>query len=1231
MPAQPPQEETQNVSPMNLQWGLLDELEATGDPGDILVSGGPGVAPQWVSPPALGGGVTLVTGLAPVQVANPTTEPEISIDPASKTALGVVRLATQADIINGTPGRVVDAQELAATLDALAVPPDLEVAFRQIAGGGSYSDVVLTSRFRLYVNPSIGRDTYVSGIYDATTTPPLLNQQLMCGYSPFSPFRTIQRALLEADRLSVLLGAGNDLNDKVVIEVCEGEHIIYVGGGQASVNAWPNNFEPSPADLAAFNPVGRLGVIVARGNSLQGVDLRKVVLKPSEVPAPTGNPATGRGSIFLNTGGSLFWALTFEDADGVTASHHLMSCFEPASLAELNAYYDKLESAFGLTAGSAEVMPGENTIVADYPDGTPTAATDSTDNSSCYVFNCSVRSEYGLCGIYNDGRRTQGFKSYVTAQFTNVCLQKDMNAWAVYSVNQWLPVGSYANYIAASPDNLRFRVGGAWDAITDTYQTDWRSFGFKCIADGLIQEVSIFVIGHAVHHWTASGGQLTVNGGNSNFGMTSLVSSGFRGVGTTGGNLRQDSGFLAQGVLRPAIIPQDGSNLLRFGIGRVSSYNPATGVLTLEAPVNMAEIERRGYSLRPGSYIWVENTDRTTGPGAGAPGGGQAVHAHGLLAASPWSSGTPDQIRVVVGASTDIGTIDPAKIAGSLVYLRRLVDTRSRRDRTYGLRLSQPALNLTRRPQGQFVLRIENAASLGGQLDPSNGPGELFLVDEARQTAANGNAGTYEVLLRTADSTGPVDPNRYYLLGDPVYDGNRVKRALRNALGSELAAADWEPSLSMVPSARGVRQERTSMAPLVIIDNDQSPDPQSEDLGLDLLTDPRTLAQLRSGADYLAMRELMEALGYQSADALSILMPQPGATADERMFNPTATLSPTPNGKITTKTPWPLCFNRPSWINAFGQAYEWVGHGNYTKALPRYQQVLSDQLKIDALAARCHGGVIINTGFTEEGLVVQSERVLDLATGRELSLGVAGVGGLAESPSFVQAGGGDNGQVVLSGIFPITIETEGSQSEISVERASRTGFGVVRYANDTEVAAGTPDVAVDAAVLRQSTVVYRGVTPPDNPVVGDIWVNTNGFPQEYIWIGTSWWAPTDPLLLLEQYAASFMIVPTSTSVPVVATARPSGHLASECLIDWGDGAVTPGITGSHVYAEIKPYRLQFLIKPDTAIFDAGGGWPTLSNANWVVIGPFSSNFRCNQYFWGGAFTEEVNFTDTLTP
>jgi hypothetical protein len=66
------------------------------------------------------GTVTNVTGTAPVHVATGTKTPVISIDAASTTANGVVQLADAAALAAGNHDRVVTADQLKATNDAVA-------------------------------------------------------------------------------------------------------------------------------------------------------------------------------------------------------------------------------------------------------------------------------------------------------------------------------------------------------------------------------------------------------------------------------------------------------------------------------------------------------------------------------------------------------------------------------------------------------------------------------------------------------------------------------------------------------------------------------------------------------------------------------------------------------------------------------------------------------------------------------------------------------------------------------------------------------------------------------------------------------------------------------------------------------------------------------------------------------------------------------------------------------
>ena len=109
------------------------------------------------------------------------------------------------------------------------------------------------------------------------------------------------------------------------------------------------------------------------------------------------------------TGGGYFYGFSFVDkivkGGGTGTSHHLLTCFEFASKAELDEFYGKIWNSFGTTGGIEKSFTVarnyENQIVAPAPDpGKQAEATDSTRGSSPYIYNCSIRSDYGMCGIW---------------------------------------------------------------------------------------------------------------------------------------------------------------------------------------------------------------------------------------------------------------------------------------------------------------------------------------------------------------------------------------------------------------------------------------------------------------------------------------------------------------------------------------------------------------------------------------------------------------------------------------------------------------------------------------------------------------------------------------------------------------------------------------------------------------------------------------------------------------
>jgi hypothetical protein len=514
------------------------------------------------------------------------------------------------------------------------------------------------SRLSNFLKSIRGNVLYVDGNnLDATDS--IDNQ----GNTPVRPFISIQRALLEASRFSYQRGLDNDRFEKTSIVVYPGEHIIdnrpgwipdgpdpldptiprfLLRAGVASNNFFPFdgatnfNLETDENELYKLNSIHG-GVIIPRGVSLVGMDLRKTKIRPRYVPNPE-NDNIERTAIFRLTGGSFFWNFTVFDANPSgqvyqdytlnkrlpNYSHNKLTVFEyadgvnPVEIADqflaystdrtdLDMYYEKVSIAYGAASGRAinptfpqsgidiqaitgefEIVgsKGENFIVSNIFSGDGTTSSDiitvelnrpiaglnvntaiqiqgvptpgyngsyvineivgpttiryravtapaipnpnisastvilnvvvdTVNSASPYIFNVSLRSVFGMCGIHADGDKADGFKSIVIAQFTGIGLQKDNNAFVRFNPT----TGIYEDTTIVPNLSSDSRA---------VYKPTYENFHIKASNDAFMQLVSVFAIGFAKQFVVESGGDFSVTNSNSNFGARALVASGFK-------------------------------------------------------------------------------------------------------------------------------------------------------------------------------------------------------------------------------------------------------------------------------------------------------------------------------------------------------------------------------------------------------------------------------------------------------------------------------------------------------------------------------------------------------------------------------------------------------------------------------------------------------------------------------------------------------------------------------
>jgi len=784
-----------------------------------------------------------------------------------------------------------------------------------------------------YVNTEVGNDSFTTS------------------GNRLSPFKSVNRACLEVARRSYTPSGSNIFNN-CVIYILSGTHIIDNRRGTATVNPTSTAADLNSLlltnSLNYFNSVSG-GVIIPRGCSIKGIDVRNTVVTPLFVPNPTA-PGTGNTSLFKVTGGCFINQFAIVDNPQVLSSHHLLKAFTFANASDLTLYYQKVYAAFAAldNLSTPNLIPNilETQIVADSSasnvdfNGYPSIS--AISGASPYIFNVSLRSRFGMCGILADGNEVTGFKSMVAAQFTCVSNQVDPNA-----------------YVVDTTDPIEGK----------NYSPGYRHYGFKAINDAYAQLVSCFVIAAGTHYWVDQGGQLSITNSTSDFGGISLYAAG---SSTTA--LIQDTGFAGVRLIPPTLITSDIRELIVGNLDPTSVTATSIGTTVLLGVAPVAFINS--------SYIYVRIADPTQQ--------GQYVTLQSAL------------------VSTGLTVIPKNDLTGASFNVQSLNDT----DHQNTIYAYINCLGAYRYQSTWFNSSTSLAGNINAALATEIARRKVYLTGanlfvarvSERRTSENRN---YQLLITVPSSSRAPTVN--YLLSHPLFAALGHSYYIAGATVVDPALLTGDTTCTSLPGTvykvtilRANRPDTQTGAQALIGD-------QIQDLGLtpnyaSLLSnlDARLYPSISSGltvisgltsvsvdttsASYLTMQRLFKDLGYSAEAIATLLLPSLEGTLVNRYRC-------LPNlGSTVVNSAFNFNLTRPSLIRCSGHTWEWVGYRNYSTALPNLQlHSLSIGASLAALQTTVTGGQIYATGMDELGNLYQGRNVLSLATGNSQTVSFGGL------------------------------------------------------------------------------------------------------------------------------------------------------------------------------------------------------------------------------------------------
>ena len=604
---------------------------------------------------------------------------------------------------------------------------------------------------------------------------------------------------------------------------------------------------------------------------------------------------------------------------------------------------------------------------------------DTVDSASPYVFNCSLRSVWGINGMHADGAEATGFKSMVVAQFTGISLQKDDRAFVLYNPS----TGNYEAQAAGS---------GAHINGLCKYRKGWRHVHIKASNDAFIQVVSVFAVGFGDHFFSDSGGDLSITNSNSNFGNTSLRSKGFKSAAFT----KDKAGQITH------IIPPKGIS----DVAEVSINWVTFDINKIRAAADPTKLYLYGYTnenAKPPSkiqgYTIGARRDSPTLPdkinvllvasGANAP----TTHTAKIDPSGPTVTGTspgddespikydPNQSNWYLQVDSANNDIYTTLIANSQYqnlgftptsFIRRVPDARDLKDRIYRFRyvLDKDAFPIPREPITGFVVEPRSSETNSPAYDKTYYIYEVETHQEFERGVADG---IYYLTFLNA-SVSPATSN----FDDFAFSQQTVD--LYPAFDRDNPVADPGPAISVADN---------DVLGLVRTTDGATPTPNED-----------TKLSITKETSQFFLLEQENNLGYNTTSNTlnSIVVTARLGDEEERKI-------PLKLNADNSVAPILCELRRYSILRASGHTFEYLGFGpgNYSTAFPSTQvEVLSPAQVRLSQSLKEAAGVAYYSGVNSDGELFVGNQVINPVTGQITNEDIAQLNVLGEEGTTIE-------------------------------------------------------------------------------------------------------------------------------------------------------------------------------------------------------------------------------------